>query len=85
MHGCTVRQIRLTLGNNPVARLKTGNDLGRILGNQSGSDGNAGCGSAVRIYGEHILLVVVTKGQSYLSDGAAVHVVTSDAADGVEG
>ena len=28
---------------------------------------------------------VVTKGQSYLSDGAAVHVVTSDAADGGEG
>ena len=28
---------------------------------------------------------VVTKGQSYLSDGAAVHVVTPDAADGGEG
>ena len=28
---------------------------------------------------------VVTKGQSYLSDGAAVHVVTSDATDGGEG
>ena len=54
MHGCTVRQIGLTLGNNPVARLEAGNDLGRILGNQSGSDGNAGCGSAVRIYGEYM-------------------------------
>mgnify|MGYP000458896642 CR=1 FL=1 len=31
MHGCTVRQIGLTLGNNPVARLEAGNDLGRIL------------------------------------------------------
>lgn len=81
MHGCTVRQIGLTLGNNPVARLEAGNDLGRILGNQSGSDGNAGYGSArIRIYGEHILLVVVA-GQ----DGLGRHGNRACAAVGIEG